>query len=73
MYYVIYRSILITDPYNSIWIAAVVRAKFYRREPEGEVDEARAEQALNRVRDMFEKGPREKYSAPVTTSNESVV
>lgn len=51
----------------------MVRAKFYRREPEGEVDEARAEQALNRVRDMFEKGPREKYSAPVTTSNESVV
>ncbi|CAH2106913.1 unnamed protein product [Euphydryas editha] len=51
-------------------LPAVVRAKFYRREPEGEVDEILAEQALNRVKDMFRRGPREKYSEPVTTSNE---
>lgn len=52
--------------------AAVVRAKFYRCEPSGEVEEARAARALDRVVDMFRRGPREKYDAPVTTSHEYV-
>ncbi|XP_047526662.1 uncharacterized protein LOC125063966 [Vanessa atalanta] len=51
-------------------LPAVVRAKFYRREPAGEVDESRARAALARVRDMFGRGPRDKYSEPVTTSDE---
>ncbi|XP_050342991.1 uncharacterized protein LOC126768748 [Nymphalis io] len=51
-------------------LPAVVRAKFYRREGEGEVDERRAERALARVRDMFGRGPRDMYCEPVTTSHE---
>ncbi|XP_046960166.1 uncharacterized protein LOC124530196 [Vanessa cardui] len=51
-------------------LPAVVRAKFYRREAEGEVDEARARRALARVRAMFGRGPRDKHCEPVTTSHE---
>lgn len=45
----------------------MVRAKFYRRSSCGEEQEA-----LARVADLFQRGPRQKYDAPVTTSHEYV-
>lgn len=56
--------------------ACVVTGKFYSGVPTaGEVSheaEAGQERALRRVRDALSLGPRDKYSAPLTTSQESV-
>lgn len=47
--------------------AATVTDKFYRR---SEASGPEAERALQRIRDMFQRGPRDKYPAPLTASHE---
>ncbi|XP_075970989.1 uncharacterized protein LOC142973235 [Anticarsia gemmatalis] len=49
-------------------LPATVTGKFYCREQPTKVDEEGTQRALRRIQDMFERGPREKYDAPVTSS-----
>lgn len=53
--------------------AATVTDKFYRRVQPERVEEARAARALQRLRRMFEAGPRDKYPAPLTASHEYII
>ncbi|XP_072940822.1 uncharacterized protein [Epargyreus clarus] len=49
-------------------LPATVTDKFYRRSRSPAAPDA--PQRLQRVQDMFRRGPRDKYDAPVTTSQE---
>lgn len=48
--------------------AATVTGKFYSVERTSSVDEEGTRRALQRIEDMFSRGPRDKYDAPVTSS-----
>ncbi|XP_063890434.1 uncharacterized protein LOC135116796 [Helicoverpa armigera] len=49
-------------------LPATVTGKFYVREQAGAGDAERERRALSRIHDMFGRGPRDKYPAPVTSS-----
>ncbi|XP_063531999.1 uncharacterized protein LOC134742741 [Cydia strobilella] len=55
----------------AIFSAALVTDKFWRRAGREETIDAESEErAMNKVRDMFELGPRDKHDRPVQSSHE---